>query len=164
MLDLSWYHIRVLSAAKSCNVSTSLFRDKRSQRRSRVFQFAPVLVNHVSRATRSKHHLIWPDPAENNSEKRHEKRRGKRWLTNGAIFKKWLNASASPLFLTYLGYCSTQFPLVSYQSNFSLSLSLRNKEFHISKKISSSFHRQTQDISFNDKNNRNCESKALCIE
>lgn len=37
-----------------------------------------------------------------------EKRRGVNAdQPTGAIFKKWLDASASPLFLTYLGYCST---------------------------------------------------------
>lgn len=106
---------------------TSLFRDKRAQRRSREPRIAC--------ATRSLHRLIRP---KNNAKDDKTKK------TN-AIFKK----SASPLFLTYLGHCSTQFPLLSYQSNFSL----RNKEFHISKKISSRFHhshRETRDIPFND--------------
>lgn len=106
---------------------TSLFRDKRAQRRSREPRIAC--------ATRSLHRLIRP---KNNAKDDKTKK------TN-AIFKK----SASPLFLTYLGHCSTQFPLLSYQSNFSL----RNKEFHISKKISSRFHhshRETQAIPFND--------------
>lgn len=106
---------------------TSLFRDKRAQRRSREPRIAC--------ATRSLHRLIRP---KNNAKNDKTKK------TN-AIFKK----SASPLFLTYLGHCSTQFPLLSYQSNFSL----RNKEFHISKKISSRFHhshRETQAIPFND--------------
>lgn len=104
---------------------TSLFRDKRAQRRSREPRIAC--------ATRSLHRLIRP---KNNAKDDKTKK------TN-AIFKK----SASPLFLTYLGHCSTQFPLLSYQSNFSL----RNKEFHISKKISSRFHHfETQAIPFND--------------
>lgn len=104
---------------------TSLFRDKRAQRRSREPRIAC--------STRSLHRLIRP---KNNAKDDKTKK------TN-AIFKK----SASPLFLTYLGHCSTQFPLLSYQSNFSL----RNKEFHISKKISSRFHHfETQAIPFND--------------